>query len=124
MARARRRILAVSSGGGHWVQLNRVIPAFEGHQLAFVTVDPAYRSDVGAHRFYTVRDATRWSRVGLLIMALQLLWILVRERPDVVIVPATFLSHGGRDLLGRCYLEVERELKTELRLLPCRRIAI
>ena len=45
-------------------------------------------------------------------------------RPDVIVVPASFLSSGGRDLLGRCYLDAERELDTELRLLRCRRIAI
>ena len=45
-------------------------------------------------------------------------------RPDVVIVPSSFLSGGGRDLLGRCYLEVERALDIELRLLPCHRIGI
>lgn len=41
-------------------------------------------------------------------------------RPDVVIVPATFLGPGGRDLIGRPYLEFERALDIELRLLPCR----
>jgi sulfatase maturation enzyme AslB (radical SAM superfamily) len=46
------------------------------------------------------------------------------ERPDVIVLPSTFLSSGGRDLLGRPYLEVERALGVELRLLPCRRIAI
>jgi uncharacterized Fe-S cluster-containing radical SAM superfamily protein len=45
-------------------------------------------------------------------------------RPDVIVVPGSFLSGGGRDLLGRCYLEVERALDIELRLLRCRRIAI
>ncbi len=45
-------------------------------------------------------------------------------RPDVLIVPSSFLSGGGRDLLGRCYLEVERALDIELRLLPCHRIGI
>jgi len=46
------------------------------------------------------------------------------ESPDVIILPSTFLSSGGRDVVGRCYLEVERALDVELRLLACRRIAI
>ncbi len=45
-------------------------------------------------------------------------------RPDVVIVPSSFLSHGGRDLVGRCYADFERDLDLELRLLRCRCIAI
>lgn len=32
-----------------------------------------------------VNDATRWDKVGLARMALRLLWIILRERPDVVI---------------------------------------
>jgi uncharacterized Fe-S cluster-containing radical SAM superfamily protein len=46
------------------------------------------------------------------------------KRPDVIVLPSTFLSTGGRDLLGRSYLEVERALDVEVRLLSCRRIAI
>jgi len=46
------------------------------------------------------------------------------EGPDVIVLPATFLSGGGRDLVGRPYLEAERALEVEVRLLPCRRIAI
>jgi hypothetical protein len=45
-------------------------------------------------------------------------------KPDVVIVPSSFLSLGARDLVGRCYLEVERALDVEVRLLPCYRIVI
>jgi len=45
-------------------------------------------------------------------------------RPDVVIVPSSFLNQSGRDLLGRCYLEFERELGIGLRLLPCYRIVL
>ena len=42
--------------------------------------------------------------------------------PDLIILPGTFLSQGGRDLLGRCYREMERTLGIEVRLLPCNRI--
>ena len=44
--------------------------------------------------------------------------------PDVVITPHSFLSEGGRDLVGDCYLDFERALDIELRLLPCHRIGI
>ena len=97
------RILAVSSGGGHWVQLLRLRPAFEGHQVVFVTVNEAYRSDVGLEGFRTINDATRWSKIGLLRMAARLAWILLHERPDVVIstgaAPGFFALRIGK-LLG------------------------
>ncbi len=81
----RRRILAVASGGGHWVQLQRLKPAFDGHDVTFVTVNAAYQSDVPGFAFETIRDATRWNKLGLLVVAWQLWRLLRRIRPDVVI---------------------------------------
>ena len=80
-----KRILAVSSGGGHWVQLLRLREAFKGHDMAYATVAKVYEPDVDGERFYVVRDATRWNKLGLVLLALQLTWILIRERPDVVL---------------------------------------
>lgn len=98
-----RRILAIASGGGHWVQLLRLRPAFEGHRVAFVTVRDSYRTDVGDVPFYTINDATRWDKVGLVKMALRLAWILVRERPHVIVstgaAPGYFAIRFGK-LLG------------------------
>ena len=67
------------------MELLRVTPAFEGHEVVYVTVNDVYRTDVGDARFHVVNDATRWSKVGLIKQALRLLWIMVKERPDVVI---------------------------------------
>lgn len=81
-----KKVLAVASGGGHWVQLLRLRPAFEGCAMVYVTVQPSYAAEVAdAGRFYAVTDATRWSRWDLLKMVLQVTWIVLRERPDVVI---------------------------------------
>ncbi len=84
-SRPQPKVLAVASGGGHWVQLRRIAPAFEGADVLFVTVEPSYREQVPGSRFETVPDATRWSRWGLIKLAISLLRILLRERPDVVI---------------------------------------
>lgn len=81
----RRRILAVASGGGHWVQLKRLRPAFDGHDLVFVTTNAGYRGEGQPCRFYAVNDASRWNKLGLAEMAFRLLVIVLRERPDVVI---------------------------------------
>ncbi len=80
-----RKILAVASGGGHWVQLMRLKPAFEGHRVTYVTVLPGYASDVPGERFLTVNDATRWDKIGLVRMAFRLFRILRHEKPEVVI---------------------------------------
>lgn len=39
-----RRVLAVASSGGHWVELLRLGPAFTNHEIVFVTVMKSYRS--------------------------------------------------------------------------------
>lgn len=99
----KRRILAVSSGGGHWVQLLRLRPAFEQCEVSFVTVNRSYRSDTNGSRFYSVVDGTAWTKGRLLLMAAQIMFIMVRERPDVVVstgaAPGYFALRFGK-LLG------------------------
>ena len=80
-----KKILAVSSGGGHWVELIRLVPAFDGYDAVYVTVDKAYRSDAGNARFYTIRDVTRWNKLRWMQTFAKLVWILLRERPDIVV---------------------------------------
>ena len=99
------RVLAISSGGGHWVQLLRLRPALAGCAVTFVTVKAAYRSDVGDARFRVINDATRWNKLGLVRMAAKIAWILVRTRPDVIITtgaaPGFFAIRMGKFLGAR-----------------------
>jgi hypothetical protein len=94
------KILAVSSGGGHWVQLRRMAPAFAGFEAVYVTVQPDYRLEVPDSRFYCVHDATRWNKVALFFLALRIAWIVAKERPEVVIstgaAPGYFAVLFGR----------------------------
>jgi len=78
------KVLAVASGGGHWVQLLRLRPAFEGMHVDFVTTNAGYRKDVSAH-LHTVTDANMWNKLALARMFLQVFWIILRVRPDVVV---------------------------------------
>lgn len=80
-----KKLLAVASGGGHWVQLLRLAPAFADCEVVFVTVQEAYRWDVEGHRFYSITDATRHTKLQLIRTVLELFWIVLKERPDVVI---------------------------------------
>jgi UDP-N-acetylglucosamine:LPS N-acetylglucosamine transferase len=88
-----QRILAVASGGGHWIQLMRMVPAFVGQDVAFATTLASCRSQVSGARFYLVRDASRWNKFALLLMAMKVFWILVRERPRVVISTGAALGY-------------------------------
>jgi UDP-N-acetylglucosamine:LPS N-acetylglucosamine transferase len=80
-----QRVLAVASSGGHWVQLQRLAPVFEGQDVAYLTTDPGHRPEVGSARFYTVNDANRWNKLAVLRCALKILWVVLRERPTVVV---------------------------------------
>ena len=80
-----KKVLAVASGGGHWVQLLRLRPAFAGCDVAYITVQASYNDQLESGRFYAVTDATRWSRWNLLQMIAEVTWIVFKERPDIVI---------------------------------------
>jgi hypothetical protein len=81
----RKRVLAVASGGGHWIQLCRTIPAFDDYDLAFVTTNASYRQQVAPARFHTVTDANLTRKLALILLSLRMMWILLWERPDVIV---------------------------------------
>jgi UDP-N-acetylglucosamine:LPS N-acetylglucosamine transferase len=83
--RHRPKLLAVASGGGHWVQMLRIKQAFEGCEVAFVTVHESYRVQVPGHRFYVVSDANRFNKFGLMKAAGTLVKIVWNEKPDIVV---------------------------------------
>lgn len=99
----RRRVLAVASGGGHWVQLLRLRPAWTDCDVTYVSVHQQYAATVAGHRYYCVPDATRWDKLRMACLALIMLWIVLRSRPDVVITtgaaPGLFGILWGR-LIG------------------------
>jgi Oligosaccharide biosynthesis protein Alg14 like len=94
------KVLAVSSGGGHWVQLMRVMPAFEGCDVSFVTVHPSYRAQVLKHKFHLISDCNRWNKVGLFKAACRIAWIVLKEKPKIVVstgaAPGYFAVRFGR----------------------------
>jgi exopolysaccharide biosynthesis glucuronosyltransferase PssD len=100
MARARRKVLAIASPGGHFVQLTRLLPAFEGMDLVLASTHPDYAKAAPQARFVLVPDATRWDKLGLIKLAWKILWLLARERPDVVIstgaAPGYFALRMGK----------------------------
>ena len=86
----RPRVLAVASGGGHWVQLLRLAPAWAGLDCAYVTTDAGLERGLPAGpgpnlRFYVVPDANRSRKVDLLRQLTAVGHVVLRERPTVVI---------------------------------------
>lgn len=101
----KRRLLAVASGGGHWVQLLRLRPAFEATERVWMTVDRSHQAEVGSEVLHTVTDATRWNPLRLVACALQTLGVVLRVRPDVVVTtgaaPGFFALAFGKALGAR-----------------------
>lgn len=97
-------VLAVASAGGHWQQLLRLAPAFEGQRVVWASVHddglpPALAG--GDAVYHRLRDATRWSRWGLLVLTAQMARLLWRERPRVIVT--TGAAPGLVAMaLGRC----------------------
>ena len=100
MPRLKPKVVALSSGGGHWVQLLRLRPAFENTNLIFATVHEGYRADVPGCEFRIIHDGNRSQKIALLRSAASILFLLFVERPDVVIstgaAPGYFAVRFGK----------------------------
>lgn len=100
MSRTKPKVLAIASGGGHWVQLLRLRPAFEGCDVVFATAKEGYRSDAGDSAFRVITDANRSNKIGLLKSAWSIFKLIRSERPDVIVstgaAPGFFALKIGR----------------------------
>lgn len=100
MNQHRPKVLAISSGGGHWVQLLRLRPAFDGTNLVFATVHAGYGADVEGCEFRLIHDANRDQKLALVKSAWSILFLLLIERPDIVIstgaAPGYFAVRFGK----------------------------
>lgn len=85
MKQGKLKILAVASGGGHWVQMLRLRPAFQGHDVVYVSTHAGCADMVRPARFYAVPDANRSAKASLLKLAVNMAAIMLREKPDIVL---------------------------------------
>ena len=106
------RVLAIASAGGHWVQLQRMRTAWDECRVTYVTTKAGYRTQVETDArnrgqaipaFHVVTDANRWQKIRLIRQVFDVLFVLLRTRPDIVIstgaAPGYFALKFGK-LLG------------------------
>ena len=104
------RVMAVASAGGHWVQLLRLRPAWKGMDVTYVSTDPGLNAMLAEKcgpengwRFFAVVEANRWTKLRLVRQLFQLLRIVLKTRPDVIVTtgaaPGYFAIRIGK-LLG------------------------
>ena len=85
MAKSDKTILAVASAGGHWIQLLRIAPAFEGHRVVFASTNKSNFQEVPGYEFYSFVDGHRKAMWNFVKMFFQMIRILRRVRPRVII---------------------------------------
>jgi UDP-N-acetylglucosamine:LPS N-acetylglucosamine transferase len=108
----RPRVMAVASPGGHWVQLQRLRPAWDGCDVVYVTTDPDSRAQIlqdAAARgqpvpaFHAVTDASMWQKLRLVRQMIEVALLVLRYRPTAIIstgaAPGYFALRAGR-LIG------------------------
>ena len=85
IASKKKKVLLAASAGGHWIQLLRLGPAFEGHEVVFLSTFHTAPIEVKGQKYFRVRDASMWNKWGLILQATQVLLVVARFRPDVVV---------------------------------------
>lgn len=82
----RQKILAISSPGGHWIQLNKLCNAMEERfDVVYATAGTQYGSQKSNRKIHNIMDASADSKLKLLPLAFQLLIIIAKERPSAII---------------------------------------
>lgn len=79
-----KKVLAVASGGGHWIQLLRLRPAFEACEVRYATTHKEFAQAL-SEPVYVVHDANLEKKIELLVLFVQMFWVMLCYRPDVVI---------------------------------------
>ena len=96
------RILAIASGGGHWLELLRLRSILEEFDIHYVNTGKDWEHSVTPHPYYVVPDAnlhTPWRIIRTFFCMLRL---FRKIRPQVVI--STGAAPGGLALLlGRIF---------------------
>ena len=100
----KRRVLAVASNGGHWAQLWRMRPAWDGCTVSYITTARGHEAVVqadavarkqAAPKIYVVPDASLWQKGRLVLQMLKIAVLVLRLRPEVII------STGASPEIGR-----------------------
>lgn len=100
-----KRILAIASGGGHWQQLQLLRPAFDHHDVTFLTTLPGLPEEYDAQPSAIVPDCNRNEKAAIAATILSVGRHVLRLRPHVVIstgaLPGVIALAIGRGIGAR-----------------------
>jgi UDP-N-acetylglucosamine:LPS N-acetylglucosamine transferase len=96
------KVLALSSPGGHWVQLCRLLPVFEKTDVVYACtyLKPTELSE--NDKYYVIEDISRDSIKNIFTVITKIVIILKKEQPSVIITTGA-LPGLITILLGRIY---------------------
>lgn len=81
-----KKILAVASLGGHWIQLLRITAPMEKEcEVCYMSTHSKCAAMVNGKDFFTMPDFSRWDAYRLLPAFCKAVKVLRRTRPDAVI---------------------------------------
>jgi UDP-N-acetylglucosamine:LPS N-acetylglucosamine transferase len=98
-----RRVLMVSSTGGHWVQMRRLEPAFSDWEVHYACTDAGHRVSVPhPERFHACPEASQSARLRLAWQCAVVAFVLLQVRPAVVVSTGASVGFFAI-LLGRLF---------------------
>ncbi len=82
-----RKVLLVSSKGGHWIQLKRIVNAFKNDEIAFLSTFEKVPSLSGNDfsNYFAVVDASRWNKILLVKQLLQVTRVVFAIKPRIIV---------------------------------------
>ena len=80
----KKKILAVASIGGHWIQLLRITAGLAAdYDISYVSSNPKW-ADLVKGKFYAICEFSRWDAWKMFFCVPYVLMILLKEKPSVV----------------------------------------
>jgi len=102
----KQKVLAISSPGGHWIQLNKVCNAMESRfDVVYATAGTQYSTKQSHRKIHNITDASADSKLKLIPLAFQLLLIMAKERPSAII--STGAAPGAIAILLAKFLPIK-----------------
>jgi UDP-N-acetylglucosamine:LPS N-acetylglucosamine transferase len=81
----KKKILAVASIGGHWIQLLRITAGLAAdYDISYVSSNPKW-ADLVKGKFYAICEFSRWDAWKMFFCVPYVLMILQKEKPSVVL---------------------------------------
>lgn len=82
----KKKVFAVASFGGHWIQLLRIVrPLEEFYDITYICTNSKCASMVPERPFFKITDFSRWNAWKMVFAVFSIIRMFIKQRPDVLI---------------------------------------